>query len=119
VRLFRSDRPCLACQGKDSRNSALLATIRTLSQQNERLTNAIVDLKREGFTAPPQQVLQMPEESRPQAVAAAITLRAGKNRGLAIELWEHAQAQITAGADPEDVARVILEGSANDLDWDD
>jgi hypothetical protein len=90
-----------------------------LRQQNEdlraeitRLTNEIIELKRDGFARPqPHMAQQQTAPDVDPRILAAIRQMAPEGSRLESELVAFAQAQLLAENEIEDVADMILAGS--------
>ena len=91
-------------------NTRLTEQNKWLQSQVESLQAKILEMKQQGFAHEPTHIREMPTQSLPDAVDAALTNRARPGSQLYGELAEWAQSMLASKVDPEHVADRILNG---------
>lgn len=82
-------------------------------RENSRLTDQIIELKRDGFARPAPAVV-VEQKKAPDlhpSIMAAIRTMAPEGSRLEGELAQYAEAALLAEQEPEDIADMILAGS--------
>lgn len=93
------------------------AELSWMREQNEKLTERLVELKRDGFARPtPSIAREAMEPEVDDRILAAIRARAPEGSKLERELITFANAQLLAEGEIEDIADTILAGGFGDED---
>lgn len=91
-------------------SSALTASVKALTEQNEKLLSAVLTLKLSGAESEPEYRVHDATPTIPALVQSAINDRSGRSKEIAAQLTQYALDELAREADPEVIASNIYNG---------